>query len=102
VLLEFGLSRRVVWMGYSLDGAKNVTVGGNVSLSGLSEGIHFVQVFVEDEFSNVGVSDVLNFSVVVAEGEEVDVFPVVLAGLVVLVVVFVVVGGVVLLRRRHR
>jgi len=108
VSLEFSLNRPVVWMGYSLDGAKNVTVGGNVSLSGLSEGVHFVQVFVEDEFGNVGVSDVLSFNVVVIEGEETNTFPVALAGLVGLVailvtaVVLVVVGGVILLRRRHR
>jgi hypothetical protein len=63
VVLEFGLNRPVVLLGYSLDGQANVTVSGNVTLSGLSGGWHNVTVFAEDEFGNVGVSKTITFMV---------------------------------------
>jgi len=102
VLLEFSLDRSVVWMGYSLDGGANVTVGGNVTLSGLSGGCYSVVVFVEDVYGFVGVSDVVVFSVVSAP---VSLLPVVgIVGAVVVVVVGVVVCGCLLflfLRKRR-
>ncbi|MDR0372571.1 MAG: hypothetical protein LBI79_03280 [Nitrososphaerota archaeon] len=63
VPLVFGVNRPVVWMGYSLDGQANVMVEGNTTLAGLSSGVHNVTVFVEDEYGNVGASDVVVFSV---------------------------------------
>jgi hypothetical protein len=98
VPLVFGVNRPVVWMGYSLDGQANVTVRGNVSLSGLSIGVHNVTVFAEDGYGNVGASKIITF-VVVSE----ILFPLSIVGGV--VVVGVVVGvcvGLFLFLRKHR
>ena len=64
VALVFGLSHPVVWMGYSLNGGANVTIEGNVTLSGLSNGRYSVVVFAEDKYGNVGVSESITFTVV--------------------------------------
>jgi len=64
VSLVFGLNRPAVWMGYSLDGGANVTIGGNVTLSGLSGGVYSVRVFAEDKNGNIGASKPITFTVV--------------------------------------
>jgi parallel beta-helix repeat protein len=63
VPLSFTVNKQAVWMGYSLDGQDNVTVTGNVTLSGLSSGLHNVTVYAEDSFGNIGVSETISFSV---------------------------------------
>ena len=95
VPLEFGLDRSVVWMGYSLDGQTNVTVTGNVTLSELSTGVHAVRVFVEDEYGNVGASDIVTFSVASASFPVLSVVAVVGVGVVVCACLF-------LLLRKYR
>ena len=94
VELVFNVSKSVGWMGYSLDGAQNVTIVGNTTLSKLLGGLHNVTVFVSDVFGNVGASETLVFVVV-------DYFPVAGVGVVFLVVVVGVVVGVVFLKRRR-
>jgi hypothetical protein len=94
VSLVFEVSRPVVWVGYSLDGQANVTVSGNATLSGLSGGVHNVVVFVEDAYGNVGVSDVVVFSV--------SFVPFVLLFIGVCVVVVVGVSLFLFLRKRKR
>ena len=95
VPLEFGLDRSVVWMGYSLDGQANVTVTGNVTLSELSMGVHAVRVFVEDEYGNVGASDIVTFSVASVSFPVLSVVAVVGVGVVVCACLF-------LLLRKYR
>ena len=99
VTLVFGLSHPVVWMGYSLNGGANVTVEGNVTLSGLSNGCYSVVVFAEDKYGNMGVSEFITFTVVNAP---LSVFFIV--GVVVGVVVFgvVVCCGLFLFLRKRR
>jgi len=101
VPLEFGLNRPAVWMGYSLDGQANVTVTGNVTLSGLSSGQHSVRVFVEDEFGNVGVSDIITFSVVSEFSIASELFSL-LSTVAVIGVVAVICGGLLFLFLRKR
>jgi len=97
VPLEFSLARPMVWMGYSLDGQANITITGNVTLSGLSSGQHSVRVFAEDAYGNVGVSDAVTFSVASAP------FPLLpVVAVVVLGVVAVCVGLFLFLRKRRR
>jgi hypothetical protein len=48
---------------YSLDGLDNVTVDGNVTLSGLPSGAHNLTVYVTDRSGNVGVSETTFFDV---------------------------------------
>jgi hypothetical protein len=63
VALNFTVDRHVEWMGYSLDGSENVTVMGNTTLTGLSNGLHNVTVYAKDEFGNTGASGTVVFSV---------------------------------------
>ena len=61
--LNFTVNKPAKWMGYSLDGEANVTVSGNVTLTGLSSGLHNVTVYSKDEFDNTGVSETTTFNV---------------------------------------
>jgi parallel beta-helix repeat protein len=63
VSLVFTVNKPVNWMGYSLDGQDNVTVAGNATLSGLTNGVHNVTVYAKDTFGNVGASETVSFSV---------------------------------------
>jgi N-acetylneuraminic acid mutarotase len=65
VSLVFTVNKPVVWMGYSLDGQETVTVNGNTTLSGLSNGLHNITVYARDEFENTGASETITFSVAV-------------------------------------
>ena len=50
-------------MSYSIDGQDNVTIAGNGTLSGLPNGSHNLTVYVTDRIGNVGVSEIIYFSV---------------------------------------
>jgi hypothetical protein len=89
VSLVFEVNNPVVWMGYSLDGQDNITVIGNVTLSGLSSGSHNITVYAEDEFENTGSSETVYFTaeapfpMIVVAAASVAVIAVVAAGLLV-------------------
>ena len=53
-------------MGYSLDGQDNVTVTGNSTLNGLTNGLHKITVYANDTFGNTCSSETVAFSVAVA------------------------------------
>jgi len=61
--LNFTQSEPTSWIGYSLDGQTNVTVGGNTTLVGLSEGIHSITVYATDIAGNMGSPDTVYFTV---------------------------------------
>lgn len=63
VSLDFTVNKDVEWTKYCLDGGENVTVNGNVTLAGLSVGLHEVTVYACDEFGNVGASETITFEV---------------------------------------
>jgi hypothetical protein len=63
VPLVFNLSETTSWMGYSLDGQMNVTVSGNITLVGLSEGVHTITVYANDAGGNVGRSVSVYFTI---------------------------------------
>jgi len=63
VSLDFMVNKPAVWMGCSLDGQDNVTVTGNTTLEGLSNGSHNVTVYARDELGNTGVSETVTFTV---------------------------------------
>jgi len=65
VSLDFKLNKPAAWMGYSLDGRDNVTIAGNVTMDGLSNGLHNVTVYARDELENTGVSETITFTVAV-------------------------------------
>jgi N-acetylneuraminic acid mutarotase len=63
VSLVFTVNKQVNWMGYSLDGQENVTVSGNTTLSGLTNGLHNITVYAKDTFGNEGASETISFTV---------------------------------------
>ena len=69
VPLNFTLSEPTSWIGYSLDGQANVTVGGNTTLSGLSDGSHTLTVYAKDMAGNAGTSERVCFSIDTQEAE---------------------------------
>ena len=71
VSLTFSLGKSAVWMGYSFDGQDNVTVDGNLTLIGLSSGLHNITVYAKDTYGNIGASETINFTV----AKETEPFP---------------------------
>jgi hypothetical protein len=63
VPLSFTVERQITWAGYSLDGQDNVTITGNTTMSGLTDGAHDVTVYARDEFDNAGASETACFTV---------------------------------------
>ncbi len=87
VPLAFAVNHPTLWVGYSLNGEANMSVTGNTTLAGLSNGRHNIQLFGNDTLGNYGVSEIIYFTVNVP-------FPLTLAvGAVVAVIVVAVVGA---------
>ena len=63
ISLLFTLDKPVNWTGYCIDGKDKVTITGNTTLSGLSNGVHNVTVYAKDSFGNIGASETINFTV---------------------------------------
>ncbi|MEM2954061.1 MAG: NosD domain-containing protein [Candidatus Bathyarchaeia archaeon] len=59
VPLTFTVSEPVSWIGYSLDGQANVTIAGNTTLTGVSNGSHSLIVYAEDTDGNIGASETI-------------------------------------------
>jgi hypothetical protein len=96
VSLVFTVDKPVNWMGYSFDGDENVTVTGNLTLTGLSVGVHNVTIYAKDEFGNTGASEIVVFSVA---SEPFPVIPVAVASVS---VVAVTAAGLLVYRRKRR
>ncbi len=60
--LNFTVNKPVTWLGYSLDGKENVNLTGNITLSGLPDGSHYVTIYAKDEYGNVGASETITFT----------------------------------------
>lgn len=63
VPLIFTVNETTSQISYSLDGEDNVTIGGNITLAGLSNGEHYITVYATDIAGNIGVSETISFSV---------------------------------------
>jgi len=63
VPLTFTVSELTSWIGYSLDGANNVTITGNTTIPIPVDGSHHVVVYANDTVGNVGASDIIYFTV---------------------------------------
>jgi len=63
VALSFFLYEPTSWIGYSLDEQANVTISGNTTLIGLSDGVHTMTLFANDTAGNMGHSNTVNFTV---------------------------------------
>ena len=63
VPLNFTVDESVTQISYVMDGQENVTIGGNTTLSGLTDGTHNVTVYAKDAAGNIGASKTVYFSV---------------------------------------
>ena len=92
VPLLFTVDKQVNWTGYSRDGQDNITVTGNTTISGLSNGLHNITVYAKDEFENMGVSETFYFTIAVPEPEP-EPFPTIPVAVASAAVVAVVITG---------
>ncbi len=63
VSLSFDVNEPTLWREYSLDGQANVTIFGDITLTGLSEGSHSLIVYARDMAGNIGASGIVYFAV---------------------------------------
>ena len=63
VPLNFVTSEIASQISYVLDGQENVTISGNVTLYGLSYGVHNVTVYAWDVVGNAGASETVFFTI---------------------------------------
>jgi hypothetical protein len=63
VPLNFTVNELVSQITYSLDGQENVTISGNITLTGLPNGDHNVTIYATDNAGNIGASEIITFTV---------------------------------------
>jgi hypothetical protein len=63
VPLTFTVSEPTSWIGYSLDDQANVTIAGNTTLAGLSDGSHRLKVYANDTDGKTGTSETIYFTI---------------------------------------
>ena len=61
--LTFNINESEMLLTYSLDNQANITINGNSTLSGLTEGTHSLTIYANDAFGNMGKSDAIFFTV---------------------------------------
>jgi hypothetical protein len=69
VPMTFTVNEPFSWMGYNLDNHGNVTITDNTTLTGLSDGSHYMILYANDTNGNMGYSDV-HFTVHTTVGGE--------------------------------
>jgi hypothetical protein len=62
VPLTFTVNETTAWMGYSLNGMKNVTLARNTTLTGLANGSYSIIVYANDTSGNMGCSKKVYFT----------------------------------------
>ena len=67
VSLVFTLDKQANWTSYGLDGEENMTISGNLTLIGLPNGLHTLTLYANDTYGNMGVSEMVTFTVEVPE-----------------------------------
>lgn len=97
VPLDFAVNESFSQVAYSLDGQGNVTVSGNMTLTGLADGAHNIVVYAWDVAGNVGASETVHFSI-----KQPEAFPTLLVVAIVVIVVVVCLLLLLYLRRRRR
>jgi hypothetical protein len=63
LIFTFEEPEEASWMGYSLDNQQFVTVSGNITLSGLTDGDHSIRVYANNSFYMRWDSEIVNFIV---------------------------------------
>jgi hypothetical protein len=99
VSLIYSANKPVNWTTFSLDGKENVTLSGNTTLTGLTNGFHNITVYAQDTFGNIGASQNISFTVAKPEPES---FPIVPVAAVSIVAVALVVAGLLVYHKKHK
>lgn len=63
ITLTFTADLNASWIGYSLDGKANVTITGNVTLTNLSYGLHYIVICANDTSGNIHSSAKVYFTI---------------------------------------
>ena len=99
VPLVFTLNKPVSWVGYSLDGKENVTITGNITLTGLANGLHNVTIYSNDTFGNMGTSNAINFTIAIPKPQP---FPIVTVAAVSGAIAVIVIASFLVYFKKHR
>ena len=62
VMLNFTINEPTSWIGYSLDGQGNYTIGGNTTIGALTYRPHNITVYASDVNGNIGASKTVAFN----------------------------------------
>lgn len=89
ISLSYTVNKATSWVGYSLDGASNITINGNTTLSDLSYGAHSIIVYAEDTDENKVASETIYFTVAQGASSS-EAFPTWILTIIVVVVVAVI------------
>jgi hypothetical protein len=101
VPMNFTVNKTTSQISYSLDGQQNITTTGNMTLTGLSNGLHNVTVYATDEAGNVGASQTINFTIAIPKAESFSNLPVA-ASIAAAVVIAVACAGVIVYLRKRK
>ncbi|MBT0159083.1 hypothetical protein G4O51_03765 [Candidatus Bathyarchaeota archaeon A05DMB-2] len=97
VPLNFTVNKLFSKISYVLDYRENITIGGNVTLTSLSNGVHNITVYAWDAAGNGGSSETVTFTVAGSESFSAMFVPAVSVASLAAVVV-----GLLIYRRKHR
>ena len=56
--LNYSVNEPTTWQGYSLDGAANITLHGNTTLTGFADGLHTLSLYANDTSGNMNSSTI--------------------------------------------
>ena len=87
VSLSFEVSESTTWVGYSLDGAVNVTITGDETLQGLADGVHSITVYATDTDGQTMASETVYFTISKGSATQPNPFPDWLLAVILVVVV---------------
>ncbi len=63
ISLAFTVDRSAAVLNYNLDGAANMTLTGNTTLTGLAEGAHNITIYATYPVDNTGASQTIHFTI---------------------------------------
>ena len=70
IALDFNVRESVSWVGMRIDSQETAVITGNMTLAGLTIGIHSVTVYTMFNYENMNASDTVTFSVVPKNAQE--------------------------------
>ncbi len=61
--LNFTVNKPIKWASYSLDGASNVSISGNTTISGMPAGTHNISIYAKDVYGFEATSNTITFTI---------------------------------------